>query len=90
VKDTITIDGATYVALDAIDSPVKIVVIEGRWNIVGRVETHEDGSLTIRDGKILTYWGTTQSLGELATGQPPRPRLTPATVSCASPLTRCC
>ena len=28
MKDTITIDGATYVALDAIDSPVKIVVIE--------------------------------------------------------------
>ena len=47
MKDTITIDGATYVALDAIDSPVKIVVSEGRWNIVGRVETHEDGSLTI-------------------------------------------
>ena len=63
MKDTITIDGATYVALDAIDSPVKIVVIEGRWNIVGRVETHEDGSLTIRDGKILTYWGTTQVSG---------------------------
>ena len=91
MKDTITIDGTTtYVALDAIDSPVKIVVIEGRWNIVGRVETHEDGSLTIRDGKILTYWGTTQSLGSWRTGQPPRPRPTPATVSCASPLTRCC
>ena len=68
MKDTITIDGTTYAALDAIDSPVKIVMIEGRWNIVGRVETHEDGSLTIRDGKILTYWGTTQSLGELANG----------------------
>ena len=68
MKNEITIDGATYVALDAIDSPVKIVVIEGRWNIVGRVETHEDGSLTIRDGKILTYWGTTKGLGELAAG----------------------
>ena len=42
MKNEITIDGTTYVALDAIDSPVKIVVIEGRWNIVGRVETHED------------------------------------------------
>ena len=68
MKDTITIDGATYVALDAIDSPVKIVVIDGRWNIVGEVETHEDGSLTIRNGKVLTYWGATRGLGELAAG----------------------
>ena len=67
MKDTITIDGVTYRATDDA-SVVKIVVIEGRWNIVGRVETHENGSLTIRDGKILTYWGTTQGLGELALG----------------------
>lgn len=66
MKNEITIDGVTYCA--ATDSPVKIVVIQGRWNIVGHVETHEDGSLTISDGKILTYWGTTQGLGELANG----------------------
>lgn len=68
MKTTIAIDGTTYVPLDVLDSPVKIVVIEGRWNIVGKVETHEDGSLTIYDGKILTYWGTTQGLGELTNG----------------------
>ena len=67
-KVSIAGDSAIVADLDAIDSPVKIVVIEGRWNIVGRVETHEDGSLTIRDGKILTYWGTTKGLGELAAG----------------------
>ena len=68
MNNTLTIDGTTYVALNDYDAAVKIVVIEGRWNIVGRVKTHEDGAITIRDGKILTYWGTTNGLGELANG----------------------
>ena len=71
MQDRITIDGTEYVRADSIDagpSEVQIVVIEGRWNIVGRVARDDEGNLTITDGKVLTYWGTTKGLGEIASG----------------------
>ena len=71
MQDRITIDGAEYVRADSIDAgptEVQIVVIEGRWNIVGRVARDDAGNLTITGGKVLTYWGTTKGLGEIAGG----------------------
>ena len=71
MQDRITIDGAEYVRADSIDADpteVQIVVIEGRWNIVGRVARDDAGNLVITDGKVLTYWGTTMGLGEIASG----------------------
>ena len=80
MQDRITIDGTEYVRADSIDagpSEVQIVVIEGRWNIVGRVARDDEGSLTITDGKVLTYWGTTMGLGELASGPTAKTRAHP-------------
>ena len=62
----ITIDGVEYRAANPNPTVRQIVVVDGRWNIVGDVEAHEDGSLTITDASIIIYWGTTKGLGELA------------------------
>lgn len=48
----------------------QIIVIEGRWNIVGRTIEHGDGSLTIEDAHVIRVWGTTAGLGELALNGP--------------------
>ncbi len=69
----ITLDGTEYVRADSIPAgdptPVQIVVIEGRWNIVGNVETTETG-IVITNAKVIRYWGTTKGLGELALNGP--------------------
>ena len=71
MQDQITIDGTVYVREDSLTRPdVQIVVIEGRWNIVGHVEHHDDGSLTITKAHVIRYWGTTKGLGELAADGP--------------------
>lgn len=62
----ITIDGVTYAPVTDDSTKRQIVVVEGRWNIVGDVTEHDDGSLTITDGAVIIYWGTTEGLGELA------------------------
>lgn len=68
--NTITLDSVEYVRADSLPAgeptPVQIVVVEGRWNLVGRVEKHDDGSLTISNASVIRYWGTTKGLGQLA------------------------
>lgn len=70
---TIRIDGTEYIRADATPagdpSPVQIVIIEGRWNVVGRVEHHDDGSVTITNAHVIRYWGTTKGIGELPTSK---------------------
>lgn len=82
IPDTITIDGTTYTRADPGDpTEVQIVVIDGRWNVVGRVTAGDDGSLTITDARVIIYWGTTGGLGQLADGPTSKTRLgTPCTL----------
>ena len=77
---TITIDGTVYTRSDKAGepSPVQIVVIDGRWNVVGNVEHHDDGSLTITNAQVIRYWGTTKGLGELVGGPTSKTKLDPA------------
>lgn len=71
----ITLDGVEYIRADSLPTPVgppsptQIVVIEGRWNIVGKVSI-SDNETIITDAKVIRYWGTTKGLGELAAGGP--------------------
>jgi hypothetical protein len=71
---TITLDSVEYVRADSLPAgeptPVQIVVIEGRWNIVGNVSRNDDGSLTIANANVIRYWGTTKGLGQLAESGP--------------------
>lgn len=65
---TITVDGITYTAgTDHTDSPVKIVILQRGWVMVGRWGA--DGDLCwLDDAKVVRRWGTTQGLGELVDG----------------------
>lgn len=76
ILNSITVNGTEYVRADQVPTvagpptPVQVVVIEGRWNIVGNVEHHDDGALTITNASVIRYWGTTKGLGQLAQSGP--------------------
>lgn len=67
-KASVVIDGVTYVReFDAGPAPeFRIVVIEGRWNVIGRVRVEDNGDLTITQALVIRVWGTTKGLGQLA------------------------
>lgn len=70
MSTTITLNGIDYTPItDTTPTPTQIVVIEGRWNIVGQVTRTTDG-ITITNAKVIRYWGTTKGLGELAVNGP--------------------
>ena len=81
--NTISIDGTDYVRADSVpskdfsSSPVRIVVLQRGWVVVGYYA--EDGDrVTIERAKIIRRWGTTKGLGELATGPVSESVLDPA------------
>lgn len=50
-------------------SPVRIVIFQRGWAIVGRYR--RDGDLVILDdAQVIRRWGTTRGLGEIAAGGP--------------------
>jgi len=48
---------------------LRIVVVTGRWNFVGRYSKSDD-RVVIRDARCIRRWGTTSGLGELARSGP--------------------
>ena len=82
-QNTISIDGTDYVRADSVNgkdfssSPVRIVVLQRGWVVVGYYA--EDGDkVTIERAKVIRRWGTTKGLGELATGPVSESVLDPA------------
>jgi len=74
--ETVIINGVEYAPV-ATDSPVKLVVLQRGWNVVGRY--HVDGEqVTITDAKVIRRWGTTRGLGELVEGPTSETVLDPA------------
>lgn len=48
---------------------IEIVILDRGWVVVGKVEiTGEE--VTICNGYVVRYWGTTKGLGEIAEGGP--------------------
>ena len=71
MDNKIVVNGKTYVLeTDETQMPYQIVVIEGRWNVVGYVKTLPNKSIVITEAKVIRYWGTTKGLGELAFNGP--------------------
>lgn len=69
----ITLDGVDYVRADSIvtqvpaESPVRIVVLQRGWVVVGYYA--EDGDrVTVSNASVIRRWGTTRGLGELVSG----------------------
>jgi hypothetical protein len=72
--DVISINGKEYVPRDKVQmiqpsGPVKIVVLQRGWVMVGRLE--RDGSeCRLHNASVIRNWGTTKGLGQIATGGP--------------------
>jgi hypothetical protein len=67
----IVVDGVTYYASkpEAIDSPIKIVILQRGWVMVGRFEKKGD-DCKLYDASVIRIWGTTKGLGEIAQNGP--------------------
>ena len=67
----ITIDGTKYYSEkpEYNDSPVKIVILQRGWCMVGRFERIENNCKLV-DASIIRRWGTTNGLGEIAKNGP--------------------
>lgn len=62
----IVIDGVVYAPKSSDNvSPIKIVVLQRGWNVIGRWS--QDGDMvTLANASVIRNWGTTRGLGELA------------------------
>lgn len=68
--ETIKIDDQEYVRADSVnvsDSPVRIVILQRGWVMVGRYRT-EGEMVILENAKVIRKWGTTKGLGELVDG----------------------
>jgi len=69
--DVITINGKKYYAdcqSNNITSPIKIVVLQRGWVVIGRFE-RKDNDCKLYNAHIIRSWGTEKGLGELAKGK---------------------
>jgi hypothetical protein len=87
--DKVTVNGVDYFPVPAKSDEVKILVLSGRWNLVGRY--CKDGvDHVLTDAKVIRYWGTPDGggLGLLAAeGPTSKTRLDPAGTVRAHELT---
>lgn len=68
---TITVNGETYYSepKQQFDGPIKIVILQRGWVMVGRFE-RTGSDCKLHDASVIRVWGTTKGLGEIAKGGP--------------------
>lgn len=69
--NTMIVDGERYIKASTVnaDSPVKIVILQRGWVMVGRLE-REGSDCKLHNASVIRKWGTSKGLGELAEGGP--------------------
>ena len=73
---TITVDGVEYTPVTPAGSPVRIVILQRGWVVVGYWS--QDGEdVTITQAQVIRTWGTTRGLGELVSGPTSSTKLDP-------------
>ena len=67
----IVVDGITYYSSEPTqnDSPIKIVILQRGWCMVGRFE-RKDNDCKLFDAAVIRKWGTTNGLGQIAKDGP--------------------
>lgn len=66
----IIVDGEEYMPSSSnIESPIKIVILQRGWAMVGRFERNGSGC-KLYDASVIRTWGTTNGLGEIAKDGP--------------------
>jgi len=70
-EQTITVNGKTYYAepQNNIYSPIKIVVLQRGWVLVGQFE-RDGNDCKLYNASVIRSWGTTKGLGEIAKDGP--------------------
>jgi hypothetical protein len=66
--EKLTIEGRDYIPVDSIEnisSPIKIVILQRGWVMVGRFE-RKGNDCKLFSSFTIRRWGTTNGLGELA------------------------
>ena len=72
--DEVVIKGKRYVPADSVKiqeftGPIKIVILQRGWVMVGRFE--RDGSdCKLHNASVIRVWGTSKGLGEIAANGP--------------------
>ena len=73
MKDRITVDGEEYILGSKVkrneDGPIRIVVLQRGWCVVGRFERN-GSDCKLKDASVIRSWGTTHGLGEIAANGP--------------------
>lgn len=62
------VDGVKYYPKEN-DGPVKIVILQRGWVMVGRFE-RKGSDCTLSNASVIRSWGTTKGLGEIAENGP--------------------
>jgi len=68
----VIVDGKDYVPAETkidIDSPVKIIILQRGWCMVGRFE-RKGSDCKLHQSSVIRDWGTTKGLGEIALNGP--------------------
>ena len=72
--DEVTIKGKRYIPADSVkpqefDGPIKIVILQRGWVMVGRFERN-GSDCKLHNASVIRVWGTTKGLGEIAANGP--------------------
>lgn len=70
-KNSVIVDGIEYFKNPptTVNSPIKIVILQRGWCMVGRFEK-KDSDCKLFEASVIRKWGTTKGLGELAQNGP--------------------
>lgn len=64
--ETITVNGKVYYSEPKqFDGPIKIVILQRGWVMIGRLERN-GSDCKLHNASVIRKWGTTRGLGELA------------------------
>ena len=72
--DEVTIKGRKYIPADSVkahefDGPIKIVILQRGWVMVGRFERN-GSDCKLHNASVIRVWGTTKGIGEIAANGP--------------------
>lgn len=72
--DEVVIKGRKYIPADSVQpkefaGPVKIVILQRGWVMVGRFERN-GSDCKLHNASVIRVWGTTKGLGEIAANGP--------------------
>jgi hypothetical protein len=66
MSNKVIIDGIEYIPSNTSNSPIKIVILQRGWVVIGKYAEEENDMCILTDAYVIRAWGTSNGLGELA------------------------